>query len=668
MTFARPASRESEDAAAPNFLSSVFAEKLWIKYLQDERRASLIAIGLIALLSFFAFCNTFGNEFVFDDREIIVKNDLIKSLLNIPEIFNAGYWTGSQGMVPGVWGTDLYRPLTVATYAVNYAMGRLQPFGYHLVNLLLQWLVSVFLFTLARQLGFSWSGALAASLLFATHPLHTEAVTGIVGRAELLMALGVLLALRWYIAGFEAEDRQEGIEHGFQLRFMIGSWAAFAMALLSKEQAMTLPFLLILYDFSTRRIGGGRKRIWVSLVRHVPYFFILGMFLVLRGEALKTGTLFDSESVGYLENPLVHAAWYPRLLTAVKVAGRYLWLCVWPLHLSADYSYNAIPLASSIMEPAVLGSLAAWGALLGLAVWSYFKGSRRAFFAVGLAALAFLPASNLLILIGTIMGERLFYLPSAGFALLVAAAWDAVEKKAANENVARWVRPASVVALASVLVFFTAKTYQRNRDWRDAVTLYRAATQVVPGDAKMHYNAGAANPNIDEGLKEFEIALRIYPDYVKKNGLFAGAYGTVLLAKGRVDEAMAALETAVVKEPKRADFDYNLGLAYTERKRWDEAEKAYEKAKVLDLQDPGPRNGLSFVLYKQGRYQEALSAAEEALRVKPNFWEARFNEARSLEALGRFKEAAQAYNQLLQLKSLPTVRRHVAELQRQFRE
>ncbi len=624
-----------------------------------------MAIGLLALLCLLAFSNTFGNEFVYDDQAIIVKNGLIKSLMNIPEIFTRGYWTGAMEEVPGVYHGDLYRPLTLSTYAINHAMGGLDPFGYHLVNLLLQLAVSVTLFMLTQKLGFTWSGALAASLLFATHPLHAEAVTGIVGRAELLMALGVLLALTWYIDVFEAGNRQDGIGIGFRSRYMFGSWAAFAMALLSKEQAMVLPILLILYDLTVWK-GGMRwkERMWVPLFRHLPYFLILGSYLLLRGAVLKTGMLFDPRSVNFLDNPLAHVEWYPRFLTSVKVAGKYLWLCVWPQHLSADYSYNAIPVAVSVLEPQILASILAWGGLLGLAAWSYFRGTCLAFFCVGFTLLTFLPVSNFLIPIGTIMGERLFYLPSAGLALLVAAGWDEIAMKLSGRNISRLIGMAGLVGFTSVLFIFTVRTFLRNRDWRDGISLYQSALRVVPRSAKMRFNVGTQMKNFDEALKEYQEALRIYPDYARRDSLFAGFFGSALLEKGRVDEAVAALERAVVLGSKFQGVHYNLGLGFSKQERWEKAEDAYRSALVLDLQDPAPWNGLSFVLWKQGRYEEALKAAEEALRLKAEFWEARYNRARSLDALGRLKEAAEAYDQVLQLKPLPAVKRRLEELRR----
>ncbi len=423
-----------------------------------------------------------------------------------------------------------------------------------------------------------------------------------------------------------------------------------------------LPPLLVLCDMAIRR----KHESWASVSRDAlrRYTGYLAVFLILvafRGMVFGYSLLFHG--ISFLDNPLAHVRWAFRVFTAVKVAGKYLWLFVWPQHLSADYSYNAIPIAVSVLEPEVLASLLAWGGLLGLAAWSYYRGNRLAFFAVGFTVLTFLPVSNLLIAIGTIMGERLFYLPSAGLVILVALGWDAIAMLSGG-TVSRLLRQAGPVVFASVLIIFTVRTVLRNRDWQNEASLFRSALQVVPASAKMHYGAGSEERNPEEALKEYQEALRIYPDYAKTDPLFAGFFGSALLETGRLDEAVAVLERATLMGSKREEVYYNLGLGYTKQKRWALAEKAYRKAIVLDPQDSAPRNGLSFVLLKEERYEEALNAAEEALTVTPDLWEARYNRARALEELGRFKEAADAYEWVLQLNPLPPVQRRLEELRK----
>src|SRR5204862_509452 len=153
---------------------------------QNPSRLWLIGVALSGLG---AFANSQGNGFVLDDLSIIVSNPLIRSLSNLPRIFSSHYW------YPELQSGDLYRPLTVATYALNYAAGGLNPWGYHAVNVLLHMACSCLVFLLFNRLLASTTAAGFAAVLFAVHPLHTEAVASVIGRAELLAAGSVLAAL-----------------------------------------------------------------------------------------------------------------------------------------------------------------------------------------------------------------------------------------------------------------------------------------------------------------------------------------------------------------------------------------------------------------------------------------------------------------------------------------
>ncbi len=539
------------------------------------------AFGLLALLALLSFANAFPNSFALDDVPIIVENRLIKSLGHLPTLFTTDYWAGTAGS--GVGGA-LYRPLVLVSFALNYFMGGLNPFGYHLVNLLLHLAASWVLYALARQLDLSWAGALAASALFAVHPLHTEAVTGIVGRAELLMALGVLLAVVWYRRG-GAPDR---LEPGFA----VASWGAFALALLSKEQAMMLPALLLLSDFDTAR--DVRRRTWKEVLpgawrRYLGYLLILGAFLVLRAAVLGSFVPQAHGMIHFLDNPLAHVPRLPQVVTALKVAGRYLWLFMWPAKLSADYSYTAIPIATSPWEPGVLLAGLAWGGLLGLGAYAYQRGVRPLFFGIGCTVLTFLPVSNLLIPIGTIMGERLFYLPSAGLCLIVGAGWDGMAAWAAQAGCLRLVIRVGLGVFALVLLLLSARTILRNQDWRNTRTLSQSTVQVVPHSAKAQVN-----------------------------------YGAFLLDVGRIDEAIDALKRALTIEPDYADAHRNLGRAYAEKGLWHEAEAAAQRALAIWEKDQGQEhpavaealNDLGEFCYYQGKYGEAEPLYQRALAIR----------------------------------------------------
>ena len=616
---------------------------------------SRLALGLVALLAVLPYLNSFPNTFVFDDKIAIVENRLIRSLRNIPTLLATGYWSQSRS-----GRSNLYRPLATISYALNYALGGLHPFGYHLVNVLTHLGVSLLLYRLALRLFRSQEGALLAAALFAVHPLHTEAVTGIVGRAELLAAVFFLLAWWWYM------------DAGERPRYTLPSLGALALALLSKENALTLPGVLILYEIYVAKgrdsegapalsapacrvrdadgcpaQAGGDPRPWNPGVvwRYAAYVGVLIGYFTVRVAVF--GGMGLPLPV-FLDNPLAHVGPIPRVLTALEVAGRYLLLMLWPGRLSPDYSYNQIPVVYSPWSPGVVLAGLAWGGLIGLACWSY-RGKRRAFLCVGFTLVTFSTTSNILAPIGTMMGERLFYLPSAGLCLLAGVAWQRLlEWRRDTPGLVR-VRRVGLILLATIVVLLSGRTVLRNRDWRDHATLFERAVEVAPNSAKVRFNLGGAylqKERYDDAMRELQASLAIYPSafphrnlgtlYLRKNesqmamaeyrkaleldprdGEAYNNLGYVLLSQGSIQEAIEALETAVVLEPTLADAHYTLGRALAEQERWPEAIAAYHEARRLKPDFMEAAYALGLALEASGEYRAAAEAFEEALRLKP---------------------------------------------------
>src|SRR4051812_17870613 len=199
----------------------------------DARRPSRVWTAAVAALAAIVYLNAFGQGFVLDDTRLIRDNVRIRSLSDVPHLFVSSYW-GTGG------AQALYRPLPLATYAVNYAIDGLSTHGYTAVNVALHVSVSLLLMTLVRALGGSVVASGVAGVLFAVHPVHTEAVTGLSGRPELLAAFFVLLALHLH-------RRARAARFG-AWRARAGVLACFACALLSKESAITLLAVLPAMD------------------------------------------------------------------------------------------------------------------------------------------------------------------------------------------------------------------------------------------------------------------------------------------------------------------------------------------------------------------------------------------------------------------------------------
>jgi hypothetical protein len=208
------------------------------------------------------------------------------------------------------------------------------------------------------------------------------------------------------------------------------------------------------------------------------------IFLAVRAQVLKDIPL---EVVPFTDNPLVGAGFWAGRLTAVKVLGKYLWLLFWPARLSCDYSFNQIPLFSWNLgrweDWQALISLAVYAAAAALAVFSYRR-SRPVFFLIGFLFAAIAPTANVLLLIGTIMAERLLYLPSIAFAGLTAwAGWKLYRLAQPRWPAARLAAPA---LLAIACLALAGRTFARNLDWYDEGTLWKSAERICPESYRPH--------------------------------------------------------------------------------------------------------------------------------------------------------------------------------------
>ncbi len=277
-----------------------------------------VVLGLV----FFAYSNSFHSGMVFDNASIIGEDPRIReaSIHNLLSIFTGRYWYVSST-------AGLYRPFTTLSYLVNYTIlgNGVRPEGYHWVNLALHE-VNVSLVYAAGALIFGESlPAAALAALWGVHPLLTESVTNIVGRADLLAALGVLAGLLCHLKGRVAT--------GHRLAWLAGLAAAQTIGLFSKENAAVLPGLVLLYDLTWRDHRSWPRTVSTCVALALPFT----AFLWLHAGMHSAMQIFPAE------NPLVNAGFWAGRLTAIQVVGRYLCLFLWPAQLSADYSYNAVP-------------------------------------------------------------------------------------------------------------------------------------------------------------------------------------------------------------------------------------------------------------------------------------------------------------------------------------
>jgi tetratricopeptide (TPR) repeat protein len=477
--------------------------------------------ALIALIGAALYSNTLGNEFALDDVNIVRDNPHLQSLAELPRLFTLPYWPDAAGSSSG-----LYRPVTLATFALNRALTGTGPAGLHAVNAVLHAVVAALSWFAFRRAGTHYGTALLGSLLFAAHPIHTEAVANLVGRSELLAAAGVLAA---WLAHRRAADAGSSAR---ALSWTLSAALLYALAVLSKETAALAPVLFLADD-----LHRGKGQAPLVTRRKLRAWGLYGMAfaacLALRAVAL--GGIRGAGDALPLDNPVIGAGTFTRTATALWVQVRYAWLTVWPYRLSSDYSFDVIPVVRTVLDPRFAGgaAFALAAVLLGIHGW---RRSRPVFLAAVLWVVFFIPTSNLILPVGALMAERLAYLPSLGLCLL---AGHVGARVAALDGPRRRMRQIAVIALALVaLAVLGERTWRRNPVWRNNETLALHDVEVTPRSAKLQAGAAivlAGRGDDELAERHFRAALEIYPDYAQVHYNL----GIVLL---RLGDRTAAIE------------------------------------------------------------------------------------------------------------------------------
>jgi len=343
-----------------------------------------LAVALVAVV---VYLGALRNGYALDDVIIIARNPMVHDLSGVWKALREPYW-------PVALGATMYRPLPMASYAVDLAIGSVA--WLHAVGVLWHAGVSVVLAGLTKRWTESASAALVAGLAFAVHPVHVEAVANLVGRSELMAALFTLLAV------YAALERDR----------LWWSLTAFALGLLSKESAAVAPALIVWGWI----VGFGRvprRRMWG---------YVVGWAAVGLAYALVRGALLHPYARFLHVAPVfVGASPMEIRLTAIAALADIARLLVFPLTLRVDYSPDERTLVTTPLDPRFLlgaACLAAWVTLLVLA---YRRGRRGEAFGLGWIGIAFLPVANLLFPTGVLVAERTLYLPSAGLALALGA-------------------------------------------------------------------------------------------------------------------------------------------------------------------------------------------------------------------------------------------------------
>ncbi len=516
----------------------------------DKGLPQRLALLIVAAIAVLAYLNTLGAGLVYDDA-VIVKNAHMHDPWRLAAIFGSDFYGGTHAHV------DLYRPLTVWTFAINWQANELfgaagaSPFVFHATNVALHAAVSVLVLFCAGALRMSRNAAIAAAVLFAVHPLHTEAVANVYARSELLAALFGLAYLLFHREG----------------RGVLAALALFG-AVSSKESALAFWPLALALD-AWMPVDG--KRVRFSFVTLAA----VGVWYSLRMSALAGGAHDADEA--FVENPLVALGASERAFAALSIQLLALRLFVFPVGLSSDYSYDQLRPATSLGDPAVLGAT-----LLLVAALATAGLLRRARPLIGVGVIGYvllwIPASNLLFPIGTIFGERLAYAPTIFGCLLLAVLLELATSRLSHKV---FVGVTGAVALVG-----TVLTVSRNTVWKDEPTLFFDQTQTAPRSAKAHYNLGTALARVGNrrgAADSFERAIAIHEPHAPAQFALANE---LFLIGDDLPRAEKAYRAAIRAGPELIDARVNLAILLVRLARPEDAQLLADEVRRVNPRHP----------------------------------------------------------------------------------
>ncbi len=555
---------------------------------------------LTAALSQLVYVNSLSNQFTYDDEFTIVNNYFIKSLQNIPDLFNKNYFTLS--------GELSYRPVVTLSYFIDYALWKMNPFGFHLTNSLLHTLNSILFFILlmwfsscqhpfpsSRYTKISFIGA----VIFSCHPALSEAVNAISYREDLLAGTFFISAFIFYA---KAKRRHTFLPY-------LASTVCYLFGVFSKEMVIILPLCIFCADIILSEKKDYRK----ILPGYIGYFFVTIFYLLTR--------------FIFLHNPIESNVSYPNssiitnFLTMSKVLASYIRLFFFPFSLSADY---VMPYSSSLSDISFILSFFLLSSLIVI-VYRLFFYSKILFFSTVWFFISLLPVLNI-IPIENIMAERYLYIPILGFCiagsnLLVCYDGNKICASYAFEKINQRI---ILILLILVLASFSIMTIKRNKIWMDQTILWTHTAQTSPHSFKAHNNLGNIYRDagrLDEAIQEFKSALSLYDNYLDAHNNL----GVTYRKKGMLTEAISEYQKVLQLSPHYPYAHNNLGVLYARANLLDQAVAAFHNAISNKPDYPDAHNNLGATYIRKGMYKEAIHECLEAIKYSNHYLDAYYN-------------------------------------------
>ena len=560
----------------------------------------------VALLGFLLYANTLSHDYCLDDYSAIKDNFVVKQgTKGIPTLlenhYRFGYWS-SKG--------TLYRPLTLVMFATEWQLAPDNPYIGHLMNVLFYAWTGWLLFQLLSLLygdKYRWL-PLIVSMIFIAHPVHTEVVANIKSRDE-IMAFFLGLGALYYLIKFVDTNK---------IILLLTSIILYGLSLFSKESAITWLgiFPLTIWFFRKDKI---KKSIFA-----LGFLIPTGLFLAIRSKVV--GSQVDIADVNILDNFFAQAEGIKYYGSALYMIFRYLQTLFLPTELVSDLGFNQIPLTSF----GNIGVLLTLVLIIG-AIFYIFKNwntKQPDVIAYGILffAITFSIYSNLIVTIGSSYGERFLYIPSLGFALVLGSTFYSLAQKIKKPFELSLANPI-FLGLLVILLGYSIKTVQRNKDWYNSATLYASDIPKSPNCAKLNYHHGLEIGKKGNDLKgppqtaQYKKALRFFDKAVSINPKYADAYALQGLYYFRLkdyDKAMAAYNLSIKYNANSPNAYNNMGIIYYQRGDIKNAERVYKLAIKYNPRFVDAYRNLGAVYGSTRRFEQAIEQFKKGLQYDPN--------------------------------------------------
>ncbi|XP_066561389.1 protein O-mannosyl-transferase TMTC1 isoform X2 [Amia ocellicauda] len=640
---------------------------------------------LLCLACALCYSNSLPGEFVHDDVWAISNNPDVRPGSGLRSIFFNDFW--GKRMADNT-SHKSYRPLCILTFKLNIILGGMKPFHFHVVNVFLHCAVTALLMYTCERTVFDDSRlAFLTALLFAVHPIHTEAVSGIVGRADVLACLLFLLTFLSYVRSVDQSCSGEHFPVTVSKLSLVLSLLLGTCAMLVKETGVTVFGVCVVYDIlvicqkqlisylscakmkDLLRVSGPfiRRATVVSLY----VIFIMSFRLWIMGGSMP---LFSEQ-----DNPASFSSHLlTRSLTYSYLLAFNAWLLLAPIVLCYDWQVGSISLVESAWDVRNAAAFLFGVVMLCLCLHCLTSlqklENREVLVGILFLVFPFIPASNLFFRVGFVVAERVLYMPSMGYCILVVHGLNKL-----CTMVGKWGATALTVSMLLLLLLFSWKTVQQNEIWLSRESLFRSGIQTLPHNAKVHYNY--ANFLKDQGrnqeaIHHYETALQLYPRHASAmNNLGtltrgpeeAQTYyrkalqinpqhnralfnlGNLLKSQGKEAEAEQLLRDSIRFGPHFADAYSSLASLFAEQKRFDEANEVYLQGIENCPDSSDLHNNFGVFLVDAGEADRAASHYQQAIRLKPTHYVAMVNLGRLLRSSAQNKEAESWYKRALQV-------------------